>query len=295
MTFPQLQEADLPSLYGMYYPRKSLTAVFVAQQATDTVSLRKGIIRWFSGTGNQGQYYVRPRERVLDIGCGSGLSLLEARARGAEVWGIEADPNVQPIAAELGLRVHQGSLNDRPFPGQTFDLVILNQVVEHLPQPDLALRQIRERLAPGGRVILVFPNIRSVWCRLSGAKWINWHIPYHLHHFERKSFARMAERCGFEVRHVKTITPSLWTLLQVRACLATVQRGERSGIWGGTAEVASPAGSMARRSGTGSAKRLFRAGLVAALLVLVMVINRIIDAAGRGDSLLVELKPEDRA
>ena len=132
------------------------------------------------GGDNQGQLDVKSGEKMLDIGCGSGLSLLIARSKGAEVYGVEADPNVQPLAKELGLSIHQGSIHDHPFPGMSFDLVVLNQVIEHIPEPGLALQVIAGRLAPGGRIILVFPNRCSFYRKIFGPRWINWHIPYHL-------------------------------------------------------------------------------------------------------------------
>ena len=93
----------------------------------------------------------------------------------------------------------------------------MNQVIEHFPDPDLALHNLRGRLAPNGRMILVFPNTASFWRCLSGDRWINWHVPYHLHHFTFDSFRRMAQNSGFRVVRLRTITPNVWTLLQLRA------------------------------------------------------------------------------
>ena len=150
-TVPRLRESQLPALYGTYYPRKSTQPADVARAAHGVTAPLTRWSRWWHGTDNQGQYRVRPGEVMLDIGCGNGTSLLEARALGATAYGIEADPNVRPIAEALGLNIHFGSLHDHPFPGQRFDLVVLNQVIEHLPDPDKALQQLRERLTPGGR------------------------------------------------------------------------------------------------------------------------------------------------
>ena len=167
---------------------------------------------------------------MLDVGCGSGLSLLEAKAMGVEAWGIEADPNAQRFADQLGLRIHQGGLQDVPFADVSFDLVILNQVIEHIPEPDKALQIIQQRLTVDGRVVLVFPNVNSLWCKLSRLRWINWHIPFHLHHFTLKTFSRMAERCGYRIVRSRTITPNLWSLLQLRACRQSIVRGETNPI-----------------------------------------------------------------
>ncbi len=286
MTRPSFHEDDLANLYGTYYPRENISPDQVVSEAGKVKIAFGTMRRWWMGVDNQGQYSVRAGEKMLDVGCGSGLSLLQARALGAEAWGIEADPNVERIARQLGLRIHQGSLYDEPFKGTDFDLIVLNQVIEHIPQPDRALRIIRERLVTGGRVVLVFPNVNSLWCRLNGMNWINWHIPYHLHHFTLAKFRQMAERCGYRVTRSRTITPNGWTLLQIRANRQSVARGEVNPIW----QVKAPSQTMAGVASKPlvSWKRVLRVPV----LMLVGVVNRLVDGAGFGDSLLVELRPD---
>lgn len=284
MTLPRLSEHDLPALYGTYYPRKTLTPEMVAAQAAPVLAPLARLRRWWMGVDNQGQYRARRGERMLDIGCGSGLSLLEAKALGAQAFGVEADPNVEKLAQGLGLQIHQGGIGDHPFAGQDFDLVILNQVIEHIPEPDKALQLIARRLAPGGRMVLVFPNRRSFWCRLSGARWINWHIPYHLHHFDAGTFKRLASRCGLQVTSTRTITPNLWTVLQLRANRRAAVQGQPSPLWqvsSATEKAGSSRQPMARAA---------RTLVLVPVLAVIAVFNRCVDMLGFGDSLMVELK-----
>jgi len=288
MTRPSLGESDLAHLYGTYYPRKNITSEQVTTQAAKVQQAFAGIRRWWMGVDNQGQYSARPGEKMLDVGCGSGLSLLEAKAMGVDAWGIEADPNAQRFADQLGLRIHQGGLQDAPFAGTSFDLVVLNQVIEHIPEPDKALQIIQQRLATDGRVVLVFPNVNSLWCKLSGLRWINWHIPYHLHHFTLKTFTRMAERCGYRIVRSRTITPNLWSLLQVRACRQSVARGEANPMWRVEASSVSTAPSAADTLRV-RIRRLFRLPV----MLVIAIVNRLVDGFGYGDSLIVELRPQD--
>lgn len=282
-TYPRLRESDLPGLYGTFYPRKNINADDVAIEAVKAKRDLARLVRWWNGTDNQGQYSARTGETMLDVGCGSGTSLLEAKALGATAFGIEADPNVKPIAAALGLTIHFGNLQDRPFPEMTFDLIVMNQVIEHLPDPDKGLRELKARLAPNGRMVLVFPNTASLWRRLSGSRWINWHIPYHLHHFDRKHFERMVRRCGLQVVRSRTITPNVWTLLQLRACAYKPILGKTSPIW-----------TVADRSGPESTRNRkvnpLRTLLRVTILSIFAVVNRVVDALGLGDSLVVELR-----
>ncbi|MGO7208680.1 class I SAM-dependent methyltransferase, partial [Rhizobium ruizarguesonis] len=109
---------------------------------------------------------------------------------GIESWGIEADPNVRTIADHFGLQVHIGNIYDLPFPDMKFDLIVLNQVLEHVPDPSAMLQAVRERLTPQGRVIMAFPNTGSFHHKIWKDRWINWHIPYHQNHFNRPEIRR---------------------------------------------------------------------------------------------------------
>lgn len=289
MTLPRLSEADLPFLYGTYYPRKSLTPESVQEQAMSVKKRFSGLLRWWMGTDNQGQYKVRPGQKVLDIGCGSGVSLLEIEVLGGTAWGIEADPNVQSLARALGLRIHSGNLDDRPFPDECFDLIILNQVIEHIPEPMHILKNMAKRLAAGGRVVLVFPNRDSWWCRVSGIRWINWHVPYHLHHFNLDGFKKLAERSGFRMVKSRTITPNLWTLLQWRANRMKPELGVGSLLWR-VSEKREADSQISLKSGP---IRAMKQSLMFVMLGMIALFNRVIDIAGMGDSLMVELELDD--
>jgi SAM-dependent methyltransferase len=288
MTRPSFGESDLAYLYGTYYPRKNITSEQVVAEAAKVQQVFGRVRRWFMGVDNQGQYSARPGEKMLDVGCGNGLSLLQARSLGVEAWGIEADPNVDRIARQMNLRIHQGSLYDEPFEGTDFDLIVLNQVIEHIPEPDRALKVIRGRLSAGGRVVMIFPNVNSLWCRLSGLNWINWHIPYHLHHFSLASFTQMAKRCGFRVVRSRTITPNGWTLLQIRANRQSIARGEVNPMW----QVKAPSQTTDAVASTSLIpwKKLIRIPV----MLLLGIVNRLIDSFGYGDSLMVELRPDTR-
>jgi SAM-dependent methyltransferase len=101
--------------------------------------------------------------RVLDAGCGSGVLLPRlADAGGAEVHGLELSPQLCRVAeAQLGARgqVHCGSLlASWPFPADYFDLVLMTEVIEHLPNPGFALMETRRVLRWGGRAVITFPN-----------------------------------------------------------------------------------------------------------------------------------------
>ena len=293
MTFPRIPEEKLASLYSNYYPRDKVDIQDLRRQTSDSQPPFSRLRRWWFGTDNQGQYFAQSGQVLLDIGCGSGLSLLEAKALGAEVRGIEADPNVIRIANSLDLKIHIGSIFDEPFPNEQFDLIVLNQVIEHAPEPDRILTALRGRLKHNASVVLVFPNLRSFWLKLFREKWINWHVPYHLHHFTPDRFVRMVSRLGFDVCSVRTITPNLWTILQFRACQIPDELGKPSPIWhvSPRGTYSSAKSRLSRRGSIQLLRTVIRRLLFWLIIFPIAILNRFIDILGMGDSVMVKIAP----
>jgi 2-polyprenyl-3-methyl-5-hydroxy-6-metoxy-1,4-benzoquinol methylase len=96
--------------------------------------------------------------RVLDIGCGRGVFPAELRRFGAEAYGVDVfDPD--SVAAD-GWSYTSGDITrGLPYPDCGFDCVTLGEVIEHVPDPDGLLRDIRRVLAPGGWLVLSTPNL----------------------------------------------------------------------------------------------------------------------------------------
>jgi ubiquinone/menaquinone biosynthesis C-methylase UbiE len=97
---------------------------------------------------------------ILDVGCGEGITLEKLAARFPEgcVQGVDTEPENISICKTHALPVQQGSVYALPFADNTFDSVLFSEVIEHLDDPDRALREIHRVLRPGGRVVIVFPN-----------------------------------------------------------------------------------------------------------------------------------------
>jgi 2-polyprenyl-3-methyl-5-hydroxy-6-metoxy-1,4-benzoquinol methylase len=284
VTSPLLSEKDLPALYSRYYPRGDVDFAAIKREADAVLLPDASNIRHRNGTDNQGHYLVKPGQKVLDIGCGSCISLLEIRNLGGQPWGIETDPNVRVIADHFGLTVHIGSIHDNPFPEEEFDLIVLNQVIEHVPDPVALLKLVRGRLQPGGKVILGTPNSGSLNKMISGRKWLNWHIPYHLHHYNKKSFARIAEQAGYKVLRIRTVTPNLWTVLQLRAYSDETVEGQPSAAWTCSGPSVPKTSSYATHL-----KNRIVSRVTGMTTRMIGPFNRAVDALGLGDSMFVEL------
>ncbi|GEM_PF-390402 len=293
-TWPKLDDEDLPGLYIGYYPRRHIDAQALARQLQAPHSVLGRLKIWLRGIGNQGHFFARPGMNVLDYGCGAGGSLLEVRKLGADGYGVEVDTNVRQVADLYGLNIHIGTLSDAPFEGIEFDLISLNQVIEHVTEPANLLSALAERLRARGILVVSFPNVGSIYRRLFGRRWINWHVPYHQLHFNRHSFEALCSRAGLQVTHWKTVTPNVWTVMQLQSLFASQTPGAANPLWssavGGESLTARPA---PHRKVLRRLVRLARWLARAPVGVVIVVFNRLIDVLGMGDSLVVFIQPAE--
>lgn len=105
-----------------------------------------------------------PSALVVDCGCGDGASTLDmiARIQPREIWGIEADANIASAAESKGIRVVISNLNTPlPIDSSVADVVLSNQVIEHLQDTDLFMAEVWRILRPGGYAIICTENLAS--------------------------------------------------------------------------------------------------------------------------------------
>jgi SAM-dependent methyltransferase len=136
---------------------------------------------------------------LLEIGCGPGYFLREARRAGVpEVVGVDRNPWAVQEAHRSGLEAYVGSIEVMP-PNRVFDAVAMLDLIEHITEPVSFLKDVRKHLRPGGRVFIMTPNIRSVLAFVSGRRWVSFKIPEHVLWYSPRSMRMLLERCGFEV------------------------------------------------------------------------------------------------
>jgi len=177
--------------------------------------------------------------QIVDVGCaagGLGHALKQARP-GVEVRGIE------PVAAqaELARQVLDDVVNgfaEDPLPESwpAPDCVIFADVLEHMVDPQRVLRRWRERMAPGGTIVVSLPNIahRSIVLGLLKHRWD--YAPEgildatHLRFFTRETGIEMFESCGFRVHTVRRILDigSSWLTGKLRRLFEREQARERT-------------------------------------------------------------------
>jgi SAM-dependent methyltransferase len=131
--------------------------------------------------------------RILEAGCGTGGNL-PMLARYGEVFAFDASETARGLAAEGGnVQIAGGSLPDAiPFAEGKFDLVVLLDVLEHVEDDGAALRALRSRLKPGGRLLVTVPALPALW---------SYHDERH-QHFRRYRKTELADRlrdAGYEL------------------------------------------------------------------------------------------------
>lgn len=135
--------------------------------------------------------------RLLDVGCGDGAFLQRMKAFGWTVEGCDFDESAARTAeSRYGITVKVGRLSDIAYPGDSFDAVTLNHVIEHLHDPVAVLREIERILKPSGTVIAVTPNATSWGHGIYGSDWRGLEPPRHIHVFSLGALRTVVERAG---------------------------------------------------------------------------------------------------
>jgi 2-polyprenyl-3-methyl-5-hydroxy-6-metoxy-1,4-benzoquinol methylase len=143
---------------------------------------------------------LRPENAdLLEIGCGHGEVLLEARNRGFRVSGVEISAHAAAMAnRRLGTQaVAVGAIETLSLARDHFNAVLAADVIEHVRDPEDLLLRIRELLIPGGIVMLITPSLDSWTRRLLGSRWMEYKVE-HLYYFSAASIRLLLARCGFE-------------------------------------------------------------------------------------------------
>ena len=149
--------------------------------------------------------------RFLEIGCAGGAFLNAVRASGFDVSGVELSADAAAFARErFGLEVFTGDLFDAQLPGNSMDVVLMGDVIEHLPAPLDTLKEIHRILRPGGLLVILCPSQTNTLFsragfaiyRLFGRRAAVNLPPYHLFEFRPKSMRGMLARSSFTVLRI---------------------------------------------------------------------------------------------
>lgn len=147
-----------------------------------------------------------PGGSALDIGCGNGAFLGLLKRHGWQVAGVD----ISPRAAELAKRafdidVFVGQAWDAPFPAESFDVIQLAHVIEHVTDPVRHMSKVASLARPGARIYVETPNVDSFARRRAGEYWVPWEAPRHLYLFSPATLRDLVTGAGLRVERMSTV------------------------------------------------------------------------------------------
>ena len=156
--------------------------------------------------------FLKPGSRILDVGCGIGLTVRSLQENGYQSEGVEVSSIGSKIAAKkTGIKVHHMKLENYQS-NTTCDGVCLLNVLEHLYDPAQILKECARNLNKNGYIFIHVPHHREwgtkykKFLHKKGLKheYKHFGFPAHIYAFDKKSLTHMLQRSGFEAIHFES-------------------------------------------------------------------------------------------
>ncbi len=132
---------------------------------------------------------------LLEIGCGYGYLLDEARSLFDRRVGTEFSAQGAKIACKTGAEVFVGGI-EQVLPERKFDCVIATQVIEHVYEPLTFVRQLANHTKPGGHIVIATPDIGGGLRKAMGRHWPSFKAPEHVLYFDFWTLSSLMHQAG---------------------------------------------------------------------------------------------------
>ncbi len=142
-------------------------------------------------------------KKLLDIGCGTGAFLKVAQNNDWTISGVEPDKKARAIANEITNNSVYDINELLEFEDQSFDVISLWHVLEHLPNLEEEVLTLKRLLKPGGSLIIAVPNYKSYDATYYKTFWAAYDVPRHLWHFSQASINKLFQKVNMKV--IKTL------------------------------------------------------------------------------------------
>lgn len=134
--------------------------------------------------------------RILDIGAGTGDFLLVAKENGWQTIGVEPSEKAKAIAQKKGVSfVEQTS----ELENNSFDVITMWHVLEHVPNLDNQIKELKRLLKPNGSLIIAVPNFKSFDAKQYGNFWAAYDVPIHFWHFSKTAIKKLFAKEDMEL------------------------------------------------------------------------------------------------
>lgn len=165
---------------------------------------RPGLLTKFLTSLRVRKFAKEKKGRTLDIGCGSGFFLEIMNKRDWECHGTEiSDKAFEYLRKIKGIKFYNKPAEKINFEKDFFDLITLWHVLEHVENPNKALKAVHRSLSKNGLLFIAIPNIDSLQSRLGRCNWFHLDLPRHLYHFSPKSITYLLEKNNFRIEKIK--------------------------------------------------------------------------------------------
>ena len=140
--------------------------------------------------------YTIEEKKLLDIGCGTGEFLINAKNKNWKTVGVELNENARKKATDKNLEIYKSldAINN-----QKFDVITLWHVLEHLPDLDKQINKITSLLNKNGTLIIAVPNYKSYDAQYYKEFWAAYDTPRHLWHFSQNAIKNIFKNKKIEV------------------------------------------------------------------------------------------------
>ncbi len=171
----------------------------------------------------------RRAKRILDVGSGRGFTLYYlrkffgfTRTVGTQI----SRPAYEFSRNLLGLEIYDRDLLELDFEDESFDVVIMWHVLEHLREPESYVHRISKLLCKGGAFIVEVPNLNSWTRRMTGKYWLGLDLEHHRWFFTPESLTRLLERCGLTVEKVHTFSLEYSTFISAQSLISKATKSD---------------------------------------------------------------------
>lgn len=143
----------------------------------------------------------KPTGRLLDVGCAAGFFVELSLSAGYDASGFDVSDYATQEAAKLvgKSRIKTCSIGDSQYPANSFDVITLFDVFEHLSDPMADMKKLATYLKDDGVIVIATGDTGSWTARVMGRRWTFYNPPQHLFFMDKNNFHQMVRKCGLEV------------------------------------------------------------------------------------------------
>ena len=195
---PRLTQEAINQLYDEnYFLGEGFDKSIQYQKEFDELSNKIDLSDWDASSIKELLDTDEQKPKLLDIGCGMGLFLWKAMEAGFDVEGIELSPFAADFVRSKGINVRDKSIYEEKLPGNHYDAISMKEVIEHLPDPKAALKNICDSLKPGGVLFMTTGNYACPERKLRGKDWFYFMPEGHIYVFSNKTMTKYLKQIGF--------------------------------------------------------------------------------------------------